>query len=138
MNRKAFTLIEIIVVITILGLLIVLTIPMFGNMDEKQKEKALTVKIVSIETAAASWAIDHQSDPTWIFNTTCKTSESDGTSTTSCDKITIKVQKLIDDKYYSTEDNGKVTNPVTKADMRNDDVIIEKKYGQFYGNYQKK
>lgn len=135
-NKKGFTLIEVIVVVVLLGLLIALVAPSLSNVDNRQRQKALDSKIAGIESAAASWALDHQSDPSWVRGVKCDTLEKNGTKLVDCDKITITIQKLVDDKYYSAEDDGKITNPVTKFDMKSHRIVIEKKYNQFYGIYQ--
>lgn len=135
-NKKGFTLVEVVIVVVLLGLLIALVAPNLSKIDERQRQKALESKITGIETAAASWAQDHQSDPSWVRSVKCNTEEKNGTTEVDCDKITITVQKLVDDKYYSADETNKVTNPVTKYDMKSHRIIIEKKYGQFYGIYQ--
>lgn len=137
-NKQGFTLIEVIVVVIILGLVIALVAPGLSNVDESQKQKALESKIAGIETAAASWAQDHQGDLGWVRGVKCNTLEKDGTSLVDCDRITITIQKLVVDKYYSADETGKVINPVNKLDIKSHLIIIEKKYGQYYGIYQNK
>jgi prepilin-type N-terminal cleavage/methylation domain-containing protein len=52
LNKKGFTLIELIVVIAILGILAVIAIPRFTGMRENANLKAITSNLVNIQKAA--------------------------------------------------------------------------------------
>ena len=60
MNKKGFTLIEILVVISILGLVAGIVITNVTKYSTKVKEKALNAKIKNIEKAAIIYGQDHK------------------------------------------------------------------------------
>lgn len=136
-NKKGFTLIEILISTLIIGLLIALTASSFVNVGERTRKKSLTKQIEGIESAAAQWGISHYDAATWT-NEICEVKESTGMVNVPCEKFTLTVQKLIDDKEYKPNDDGEVINPVTKASMNGEQVKVIKQYGSFYGDYLNK
>ena len=67
MNNKGFTLVEIISVIALLALVIIITVPIIGNVSESVKKKTLNTKIDNIEKAAVLYGQDNRGN----FNQTC-------------------------------------------------------------------
>ncbi len=140
MNRKAFTLVEIIAVIVILGLIVLLIAPSLSTSGEKSKEKVLATKIQDIELAASNWAMSNDESIAW-FDQTCSVQKGDPESSIfeniPCKVTVIKVQKLIDEKFYSADKDGNVLNPVNKQVMNKKNVVIKKYLGSYYSHYQK-
>lgn len=142
MNKRGFTLVEIIAVIVILGLLIMLVAPSFLNLGDASKKKILEKKIQSIELSAANWAQSNDVNLTWTPGT-CSVKEITGATTSSmttiaCETYTINVQRLIDDKFLTVDDNnGKVINPTDKTQALNTkNIIIRKYFNSYYADYQ--
>ncbi len=59
MNKKAFTLIEVLVVLVIVSILIVLSIPSISDMLEKSKQKSKEEVINMVKNAAEMYAVDY-------------------------------------------------------------------------------
>ena len=119
MNKKGFTLIELIAVIVILALISLIVFPAVNSMIKNSKEKAYNVQIDEIIDAAKNYLSDL---PVCIPEMDSNSSADELDS--SCDAITrgddstisyVSVVKLIEKGYISTEDklNGKevVLNP---------------------------
>jgi len=64
MKKHAFTLIEMILVVVIIGLLAALVLPQFIGRSEKAKRAAALAQISSLKTALGSFEIDHGRFPT--------------------------------------------------------------------------
>jgi prepilin-type N-terminal cleavage/methylation domain-containing protein len=58
LNKKGFTLIELIVVIAILGILAVIAIPRLAGIQENANVKAVVANLKTIENAAMTYAAD--------------------------------------------------------------------------------
>ncbi len=119
MNKKGFTLVELIAVIVILALISLIVFPAVNSMIKNSKEKAYNVQIDEIIDAAKNYLSDF---PVCIpeMDSNSATEELDS----SCDAVTrgddntisyVSVGKLIQKGYISTEDklDGKevVLNP---------------------------
>ena len=91
MNNKAFTLIELLAVIIILGLLLTLTTPQIMDALDNSKEKIYDRQKELIETAAERWAVDNMQKYT--------------------SKEYITVEELKNEGYLN---KNKVNNPKTK------------------------
>ena len=59
MKNKGFTLVELLAVITILGLLAIITIPTVTNMMSKQKEKLYYDQLNQLIRVSQNWATDN-------------------------------------------------------------------------------
>ena len=59
MNKRAFTLVELLAVIIILGVLALLIVPNVTGTLKKQKENLYNVQIKNIEEAAQGWASEN-------------------------------------------------------------------------------
>ncbi len=116
MNRKAFTLIELIAIILIIGLLIIITVPIIGDVIEHSKERSYEEQVHKIETAALSYAAE---------NTGILFPE----NTTSA---IVSVATLQDEKYLPKAD---IYSPLD-ADIMDGCVTISlDSYNQFKGVY---
>ncbi len=58
MNRKGFTLVEIMIVVAIIGLLAAIAIPNFVKARQKAQESACIANLRQIEGATQVWAVD--------------------------------------------------------------------------------
>jgi len=64
MNRKGFTLVEIMIVVAIIGLLAAIAIPNFMKARAKALENARTANLKQIESAIQVYAIEQGADDT--------------------------------------------------------------------------
>lgn len=111
MNKKGFTLIELIAAITILGILIVLIAPNVIEMRNNVLKKSLQSKIDMIETAAINYATE-KDDTFKILKTDCNN---------------ITVSNLIDQGYLigDNSDKTQIINPIT-GNMMNGQIVCVK------------
>ncbi len=94
MNNKAFTLIELLAVIVVLGLLVTITTPNIINAINLSREKAYERQVKLIEEAAERWAIDNMQS--------------------NYSKDSISIADLKAEGYLN---NDEVKNPKTKKEM---------------------
>ena len=59
MNKKGFTLVEVIAVIALILLLTLLVVPKLSNMDSKSKEKMYEAKIKEVLSGAYKYGVDN-------------------------------------------------------------------------------
>ena len=140
MNKKGFTLVEILVVIVVLGLIIGIAVPNINKSNRKAKERILLTKIHNIEKAAVLYGQDNRGK----FNKTggC---DIDSSHYNECMEL-ISVETLVkgtllnDYKSYinADDDSGNIINPLYKTENMNECKIqIYKKYGKIYAVYLK-
>jgi prepilin-type N-terminal cleavage/methylation domain-containing protein len=68
MNRKGFTMIELMVVVVIVGILAAIAIPIYGKYIKNARLSEATGRIGEIITASKAWAQENQDasgNPTW-------------------------------------------------------------------------
>ena len=132
MNKKGFTLVEILSVLVLIGLLFGLAIPGINKISSNMKKKSYSKKVSLVESAAELWGQD---------NKTLLQSSSDceikGGEKVSCYKIT--VGSLIENNYLDSDKNsGEYISPLDNSDMKNQCVYVYKKnnrvYSYFAGN----
>ena len=163
MNKKGFTLVEVISVIALLGLIIGLAVPGVMRSSKKAKERTLNTKIKNIEKAAVMYGQDNRGKFS-IDNTSCslceKMFETDGTtcngtkysgkcyiSNCNCFENPIKVSTLVDpnndgntkDGYITVDDeSGNIINSTDESkNINNCEIQIYQKYGKIYAVYNK-
>ena len=112
MNNKAFTLVELLAVIIILGLLVTITVPNIMNAIDISREKSYNSQVEEIEKAAERWAVDNLQ--------------------TVNSKEYITVTELKEEGYLNKKE---VKNPKTKEEM-NGCVFIIKENNNYKYEYK--
>ena len=106
MNKKGFTLVEVVIVVVILGIIIGLAVPSYIAVSNNIKEKNYNQKMDNIKSKALEYATDN-----------------------NVESITIPVKALIEEGYLAEEnpdngDNEKITNPLGGyLDCANIDIV---------------
>lgn len=143
MNKKGFTLVELLAVVVLLGIIMTLAVVMTSSSSDKAKEKLLKTKKNEIVTGAILFGqengIDLFSDnPKIIVTEVCP---KDYERYEKCKMITvgalldIEKDEYIETKETITIDGAKkrnLTNDVTGKSMRNDEVLIYRKNNRVY------
>ena len=129
MNKKGFTLVEILSVLVLIGLLLGLAIPGINKISNNMKKKSYSKKVSLVESAAELWGQD---------NKTLLQSSSDceikGGEKVSCYKIT--VGSLIENNYLDSDKNsGEYISPLDNSDMKNQCVYVYKKNNRVYSYF---
>ncbi|MBQ3021034.1 MAG: prepilin-type N-terminal cleavage/methylation domain-containing protein [Bacilli bacterium] len=136
MNKKGFTLVEILSVIVLISLLLGLGIPGVMKISENMKKKSLNTKIKLIEEAGVFWGQDNKTLLQSI--TDCEIDDSGAES--NCYKISIS--SLISEDYLDKENNSNsYMNPVNNKDLAIDEnckVHVYKKNNRVYAYFGKK
>jgi type IV pilus assembly protein PilA len=57
-NNRAFTLIEIMIVVAIIGLIAAVGIPMYTNAIKNSEARTKTINVASVESAKEQWALE--------------------------------------------------------------------------------
>ena len=118
MNKKGFTLVEILSVLVLIGLLLALAIPGINKISSNMKKKSYNKKISLVESAAELWGQDNKT--LLQSSNDCILSDKE---TVSCYKIT--VGNLISANYLDSDNNsGNYINPIDNSDMKNQCAII--------------
>lgn len=109
MNKKGFTLTELVISIALLLLLAILVIPNLVNQDTKTKQKMYDERILLAKNAAYQYGLDNV----------------DSLNSSTCTDVTIGT--LINLKYLSaTDDSGYIMeNPLTGESMNNEIFCIK-------------
>ena len=126
MNKKGFTLVELLAVLVLISLLMGLAIPGINRISNNMKKKSYNQKIKLIESAAELWGQD---------NKTRLQADTDCSSEISkCKKITIA--DLIKENYLDSDNNsGKYANPKNDEDMKNCIVFVYKQNKRVYAKF---
>lgn len=126
MNKKGFTLVELLAVLVLISLLMGLAIPGINRISNNMKKKSYNQKIKLIESAAELWGQD---------NKTRLQADTDCSSEISkCKKITIA--DLIKENYLDSDNNsGKYINPKNDEDMKDCIVFVYKQNKRVYAKF---
>ena len=137
MNKKGFTLVELLSVIVLIGLLLGIGVPGVMRISKKMKERSFNTKKEQIEQAATLWGQDNR---TRISKSTCKVLESSVEKEYPCYKISIK--ELIEEDYLDNENNNsgniEYKNPIDNQDIQRMCVYVYKKNKRVYAYYTNK
>ena len=116
MNRKGFTLIEVITAIALLAVLAILITPNLINIRKDMLQKTYESRVSLIEYAALDYANDNLDRVPASLNLESPNS--------SC--LTVTVGELIEGEYLSGSDNNKtvMVNPVTNENMNSKVVCV--------------
>lgn len=154
MNKKGFTLVELLSVIVLLGL--IMGIASYGVMraGKKAKERTLLTKIKNIEKAAVLYGQDHkenfkvvdEDEATLESNPLCFDEAKLFISDCRYYKESITVSTLLgtdangNGPYINADDeSNKILNPTDdKKNMNNCKIQIYEKYGKIYAVYESK
>ena len=128
-NKKGFTLVEILVVIALIGLILGLGVPGIMKLSENSKKRTYKQKVSLIESAGVAWGNNNK---TLLKSTTC---DIDGIE---YDCYKVSVERLIEDDYLNSEKNGEIaySDPTdnTKSLIHNC-VFIYKKNNRVYSKF---
>ncbi len=91
MNKKGFTLIEMLITIAILAVLSLIAIPTVNSLIKRQQDNAIKEIIESVETSALNYVKENKWDLTWIK---CS-------NTTDTDSEDITIKELVETDYLS-------------------------------------
>ena len=128
MNKKGFTLVEMLAVIVVLSLVIGFSVMSVTKIRNNEAQKLLENKICDLEGSAILYGQENPND----LATSC---EYENTEYKFCKEITVK--ELILNNYYESkesnqENNPTVTNDVTKYSMLCDTILIYRKNNRVY------
>lgn len=127
MNKKGFTLVELLAVLVLISLLMGLAIPGINRISNNMKKKSYNQKIKLVESAAELWGQDNK---TRLQTTSCTI---DGNNVL-CYKITIK--ELLNENYLDSDNNsGKYINPKNDKDMKDCIVFVYKQNKRVYAKF---
>jgi len=129
MNKKGFTLVELLAVIVLVSLLMGLGVVGVSRISKNMKEKAFKEKISLIEQAAVLYGQDNKA--LLQSSGTCPTDE----GVFSCKSITIR--ELIENDYLESENINELEykNPKDNTSMLDNKVFIYKKNNRVYANF---
>lgn len=113
--KKGFTLVELLAVITVLGILAVISVPVVNKQINESKEKTYKNQINTIINAAKRWGFDNDNLLSPIENTT--------------DKVYVSIERIQKDGYLTS---GDVIDPRTEKELTG---CIEISYASDYKQY---
>lgn len=128
MNKKGFTLVELLAVLVLISLLMGLAIPGINRISNNMKKKSYNQKIKLIESAAELWGQDNKTR--LQANSECSIDN----NKLPCYKI--KVSELLSDNYLDSDNNsGKYANPKNDKDMKDCIVFVYKQNKRVYAKF---
>lgn len=137
MNKNGFTLVELLVVITLIGLLTVIAVPSALTISKKVKQSMMDSKIELIESGSIVWGQNNESDiKTHASTENC----SSVTGYTYCVRKTINVMLNTENAFKEDEMNEDGTtklliNPTTDESINDCFVEIYIKNKRVYAKY---
>lgn len=122
MNKKGFTLVELLAVIILLGLLTFVIYPSVTGIMKEGKEKAYQQQLSNLKESAVRYVSDH-------------TDIIDEIETNGSYKINVNI--LITEGYVKRTSDGKIYNPIDKSEI-NGCFVVENsdEYNQLTYTYQ--
>lgn len=145
-NKKGFTLVELLVVITIIGLLVVIAVPSSMTISKKVKVKMYDSKIELIEQAAILWGQENkeiiagapgslkaENQCSWVYapkETNC--------TRTSCSCYRTTIGAFITSNVLTPDDNSNdIKNPVNGNSLKSCTIYIYIKNKRVYAKFLK-
>lgn len=148
MNKKGFTLVEIISVVALLALVVIISVPIISNTGENIKKKTLQTKIENIEKAAILYGQNNRNKFTTVCNDEGEICNGVNNGECICYEEKITVEDLIDNNQIEADVveidiNGNeikhIINPVDEEKFIDEcEIQIYKKYGKIYAIYDRK
>lgn len=127
MNKKGFTLVELLAVLVLISLLMGLAIPGINRISNNMKKKSYNQKIKLIESAAELWGQDNK---TRLQTTKCNIDVNE----VPCYKI--EIEELLSENYLDSDNNsGKYANPKNDEDMKDCIVFVYKQNKRVYAKF---
>lgn len=127
MNKKGFTLVELLAVLVLISLLMGLAIPGINRISNNMKKKSYNQKIKLVESAAELWGQDNK---TRLQTTSCNIDDNE----VLCYKI--KIKELLSENYLDSDNNsGKYANPKNDKDMKDCIVFVYKQNKRVYAKF---
>ena len=115
MNRKGFTLIELIAVIVILGIILVVSAPSISNVYKESKLKSEEIFVERLSQSIDSYIKLNSDEIAFTSDGAANKEEERSTYQVNIWKAAITVQNVIDDKLISEEDYVNPGNKETKC-----------------------
>ncbi len=119
MNKKGFTMVELLAVLAIMLLLAIVVIPNINTMRQKTLKQTYESRVKQVKIAAKEWAGDN------LVSVPSNVSQ-DYTNQTYCDEdcVCVSINELIRSGYLVGDKNQKqtLTNPLTNEEM-NDKLV---------------
>lgn len=130
LNRRGFTLVEMLAVVVILGLLIGIMVPSVNFLINKNKEDSLDSLKNNIKVAAQSYFSDYR------YEVSVDISQCGSKTLINVDNINDKmnisgklpIKVLIDDGYLKTGKDGSIKNPMDNKVLKTDGSYVTVKY----------
>lgn len=143
LNKKGFTLVEILVVIALIGLLFGIGIPGVMKISEKMKERSYKTKVELIEQAGILWGQDNktrlQTDKCDLDGSNPTTNTNNYGRETKCHILSI--ESLIKEDYLDAdkinEDNSVEYYDGDNNNIKDTCVWVYKKNNRVYAKYGK-
>lgn len=110
-NRRGFTLIEVLCVITILGIIIVIAIPSILNLKDDNQVYCAKLELIKIQ--ANNYALSHEQE----LNNSSETYN-------NYPALKITVQDLLDSSYLEPDKDNIILNPKDNTSLNNQEIII--------------
>ncbi len=115
MNRKGFTLIELIAIIVILGIILVVSAPSISNVYKESKLKSEEIFVERLSQSIDSYIKLNSDEIAFTSDGAANKEEEGSTYQVNIWKAAITVQNVIDDKLISEEDYVNPGNKETKC-----------------------
>ena len=143
-NKKGFTLVELLAVITLLGLLVVIAVPSGLAISKKVKQKMLDSKIELIESGAIVWGQQNKNsipNKSTASPSNCSSAIASNSNVTKCIRKTIR--QLVHDENALEEDGINssgyryLKNPTNDKELHTCYIYIYVKNKRVYATYDK-